>query len=1719
MLVDDILGFLRSNRSQSDITREVKKDNVHRELKGYKEGIREKDGQKYCSLTSFYRYCFHHYDAFDICKTICSEITLQTLSSANTLDSAEGEKIQDKSTLNLYHTLIRSNILDDVPNDYIPSSEQDIRYVVNEYKYIPEFKENNNWNKILLFEEQFQNISSATDRTNFETLIKKKWEFLNLCISMKDSGILCNRMASLVCQKNSARKHAAEVLDGIVIEISQIRHRPEILEQSVVHECNTYRQIDLTEQVVCLNCTQKCNHDPGVHVYIGWKHEKDFSKLGDVTTLTMSIIEKQHHVNVTEIVFISPEAVTSTENNIMRRYELQDNIDRYFQAGKIFHIYRNLDMMSIDTPRDEILHNNLCLRCFGNISDTVQNPLHIDTFNLIQEWNRSVPLPIQTFLKSAFINRVSLQMKAPNDHSFLNSKLSSLFCIWEGLLNTLNRSYIGFVQDLNTDELLVNYHNITTVFNITAHSGITQSLRSGNRRLKKKSDPELCNFNTFHKKYPLKYTKNGESSSTYHQISLRECHLVFMMDNLVHLSTKTDPLPGESKTNQICTLPLTFKGIPVDSKIVSDWHDDTCDKTADCECLKPVNLHQEDIDTVLLSPTDAEVAAADQLNLHSRWGIVCLWKELMKLDQPILEAEKDHRTLSVDTKPVDIPSANEPDMELQHTDDFFETSFSFDTEGACTIAHECEDNIRQILDTIETYEVSEAVQIFDVYTYFKKPVPLPLLCRHPPPASGKDDDIMVLKNILDDVITKANLPQKHRILFGPDFKIANNVFKLMEQSQKYHCILPEFPVLHLRKSKITNLISAYKSCGLIHILQYMKDEDTEKDWTKLLSIDNIEKATRNIWRLATALQIAFMTAFYESLTEMQKEEFNSCVNSILPAVKMEELWGIRYKKYIQERCQNNATFCLHYEILSHCNEIVAIAVAERVGGVDGYNLLLASVKSSLRFSFLNGASSYAGFCVRLLIEHYKTSHFHKNMKMTLFSTPHNDSDVNFGLDTAREIDHRIAKKCIRPGSTLDSILPKMCTVDDQQKVHCMRKQLLLKHSIDPIEELTDSDTVETTSAKYMGKQVSSTDKKHIFRTTKLILRQGGVAPHNDDAVWNVYQSSPEELSNSILDRETENIGTYLIKKFVAQTNLLGMTENDVPSKNDLQGPKVLVSRVKQAKGVTISRSRTKHESKGKTEIETTENKRKKKVDKMSKIFDCLSSSMNTCQAVFRSDGTKASTNKSLGVKKALNCLLNKCTTTEPDRFILSNFKRTPDQIRATAKKVVVEFAGTKFKMMSTTGNQYIQYINKGIINFLLTSLPSTDHIIICEEKYKFTPDDLKANTRQKRQKKKAVTIAHLKQESEIISESKLSKKAIVSTTVGKSLISSYLSKHVDLLDVRKNLTLDIDSEAVMCTCYCGNSNDVSCSCKPYAVPMRFKFSDGKLLEKTTLTGIKQRKGEAEMSVVDWFPDLQQELAVGDSVVSYITSADIDTVLIHMFALSLYWERDETGNFKWPVYVWLQKQKSEIYDITGIILSVEKYFDIDNVAAVIALVLCMGGNDFLPNFHNISHDKLLSVVVSDKAILKDLFKFQKAEGKCVCTINENVYVDVIKRLYCPVNLQHSALAPDEVRQLSIKPPNKDFRHPQSWMPPVSALQTLAKLIQCQIDYFLTCWDHGALMPDFLSYGCISRTDTGDLIYTMGPDMHTDDKTTLLHLSDEDLAAAVSRAKIVRKKICS
>ena len=80
------------------------------------------------------------------------------------------------------------------------------------------------------------------------------------------------------------------------------------------------------------------------------------------------------------------------------------------------------------------------------------------------------------------------------------------------------------------------------------------------------------------------------------------------------------------------------------------------------------------------------------------------------------------------------------------------------------------------------------------------------------------------------------------------------------------------------------------------------------------------------------------------------------------------------------------THWLYRDIMLHCDEVIAIVLAERLGGPDGYALLLVSVEKSLPYSFINGASSYAPYCTKLLHHHYSAGPFYRHLKHTLWST-------------------------------------------------------------------------------------------------------------------------------------------------------------------------------------------------------------------------------------------------------------------------------------------------------------------------------------------------------------------------------------------------------------------------------------------------------------------------------------------------------------------------------------------------------------------------------------------------------------------------------------------------------------------------------------------------------------------------------------------------------------
>ena len=108
---------------------------------------------------------------------------------------------------------------------------------------------------------------------------------------------------------------------------------------------------------------------------------------------------------------------------------------------------------------------------------------------------------------------------------------------------------------------------------------------------------------------------------------------------------------------------------------------------------------------------------------------------------------------------------------------------------------------------------SESVDLVSLLTSFgfSKFVVPPLLCRHPPPAIGRDDDISKIKDILDDILVKLAFctdPTKtnDRILCGPDNKIGKCLLQLMASSAKYKAFFARVSITSPQKIQTYNSV-------------------------------------------------------------------------------------------------------------------------------------------------------------------------------------------------------------------------------------------------------------------------------------------------------------------------------------------------------------------------------------------------------------------------------------------------------------------------------------------------------------------------------------------------------------------------------------------------------------------------------------------------------------------------------------------------------------------------------------------------------------------------------------------------------------------------------------------------------------------------------------------------------------------------------------------------
>ena len=497
--------------------------------------------------------------------------------------------------------------------------------------------------------------------------------------------------------------------------------------------------------------------------------------------------------------------------------------------------------------------------------------------------------------------------------------------------------------------------------------------------------------------------------------------------------------------------------------------------------------------------------------------------------------------------------------------------------------------------------------------------------------------------------------------------------------------------------------------------------------------------------------------------------------------------------------------------------------------------------------------------------------------------------------------------------------------------------------------------------------------------------------------------------------------------------------------------------------------------------------------------------MKTLKGLLNQACTKRTINKAHAMSTALTKLRSICSQLDPSmvgpcKHIQLQLSHVPEHISHGLKFVALEFARVKYKVEADNGPLFLMKIESIGIMLILSQFSNINTLVICEEKYSFTPDMFKGPTRQNRQSASTISsISHLIPESQIISEKSFDKAAVRETVRGKKVASTYLAKHLDKLHLKKDLRLIVDSDLKVEGCAWSDKQNCKCPDKHSVTIHCFCSSEaGYVTGNKTDLAIKQRKGEGEMAIADWllWHCLSGQLADNESIAAIVSSGDIDAVVITMFLVARHWPRFESGKFKNKVHVVLQKPNKlfDIYCISGIVEELESAYHTRDIALVVAVVLCIGGNDFLTGFRNRSHTKVLTIVLENEKLWKDLLV-----NDATVALRRDKFVLLVKYLYSSKKLDAATSEYQTIRHHTISAKRTKRKSslgvlvndPESWLPPLSAIERLAELVDFQLQYLLTTGYHNEQLPNIERCSCSVTLPNGSVAYDFGPDAHVTD----------------------------
>ena len=125
---------------------------------------------------------------------------------------------------------------------------------------------------------------------------------------------------------------------------------------------------------------------------------------------------------------------------------------------------------------------------------------------------------------------------------------------------------------------------------------------------------------------------------------------------------------------------------------------------------------------------------------------------------------------------------------------------------------------------------------------------------------------------------------------------------------------------------------------------------------------------------------------------------------------------------------------------------------------------------------------------------------------------------------------------------------------------------------------------------------------------------------------------------------------------------------------------------------------------------------------------------NACQALVNRDGSKPKVVKSIGMQSSIlvSEYLNEtqAIAIKAGSLLQLNLASLPKDISSKIKLCISEFAGIKFKTGNLrTSKKFLHYVDSFVIKVIARLTPMVLTIILCEEKYGYTPNDLRNGTR------------------------------------------------------------------------------------------------------------------------------------------------------------------------------------------------------------------------------------------------------------------------------------------------------------------------------------------------------------------------------------------------------